>query len=249
MKRLIFILLLPLLLLTGCDRSKLAQTDSVAVCLATSASYDREQMGLSARVTQDGYPMLFNRFEYLGCRGVTGLFDNDKTLDAQGKAATQVMMSDHKFRLGVQTRMWEAQGKPADIAHSLSKLTNESGDNLVSRAWADSCNRADETVNSGLRDLEAPYLTAYVGTRGWVKDVTEAKILASAIIEQGKSNALIDMAAAHNSCTDPAMIARFQAQVNSLKTFALGQNSDVPGCHVARESDELALKCDDPGKQ
>jgi hypothetical protein len=246
MKRLFFILMLPLLL-SACDRSSDAQVAEVAKCVSTNArEFNLEDLGHRAVVEKDGYPVHIARFDVLSCRGAKGLLDNNKTMDAQGAAITTALMPNRDFRVGVQARAWETLGKPIPVARELAGLVVDAGDNLISRAWAQGCNRSSETVNDGLRALELPYYTAYVGTRGFVKDVTEAQNVAATIVEQAKSHALIQNEDARRECSDKNMAARFDLHMTALKAFAVGMNDKVPGCRAESREGDLVLKCGDP---
>lgn len=183
------------------------------------------------------------RFDALSCRGAKGILDNDATMDAQGLAISKRLLPSRDFRRGLQSAVWRRAGRTPAIADGLAALVVQSGSNTVVRAWGRTCQRLSDDMATVLRDMEAPYLTAFVGTRGWVVDQKQAQALATDIAEQAKRHALFEAAAAATPCDDPGMTAQLNQMVESMRALGQGANAMVPGCKVTPRDNEFVLDC------
>jgi hypothetical protein len=247
MKQALFIFLALCMSLTGCSSSApptSKQLQELAKCMQAKTTADEVfELGVSVDMTASGYPIHIRRRDYLGCRGAKGIFEDAKTREAQGRALSALYLPDRTFRAGIQTAAWRSAGRPPAEARALAELVLDAGENTILRAWGRSCNVLSEDMASVLRDMEAPYLAAYVGTRGWVQSPAEAQTLASTIAEQAKSHALFQAEAVATECKDARMRSKLDAHMTAMRTFGLGTNPLVPGCRATPQGAELVLSC------
>lgn len=245
MKSLAFISLLCLLcVLAGCDRSDKPAVVRVAQCIVSEAGGDQGRaLGARAQPEKQGTPVHIARFDHLSCRGLKGLLDNDATMDAQGFAVSGMLLKSRPFRQAMLSTSFRLSGKSVDVSDQLAQLVTQVGANYVARAWASSCNLSSESINSTLRDLEAPYLTAFLGVRGLAASAAAAQAMAGQLAEQGKLHALYEADTVAVGCQDATMKAAFDQHVAEMKQFAAGSNPLVPGCQASLVDGELALRC------
>lgn len=232
------------LLLSACDRSAQPSALEIATCIQKNKTADeKRELGLTADIEAKGRPVAIRRLAYLGCRGAKGLVDDNATRAGQGAQLTRLLENDKNFRFGVEMAAWRNAGKTLEVAQVLTFLAVQAGENTVLRAWGESCKYVGEDTNSVLRSLEAPYLAAYVGTRGFVKNATDAQGLAGVLAEQGKGHSLMEADLAATDCHNPALRSRLNTHLEEMRAFSEGSNKTVPGCKPTPDGDEYVLTC------
>jgi hypothetical protein len=236
-----------LVALAGCSPSSTPGTpgqNAVIECIvAASDVAGREVLGAQVNLEETDQPVRLRRFDQLACRGWQGIFASKRDLTTQGVALTERLMPEDAFRRGMQTAVWRRAGHPPAAAQTLAGLVVQTGANVVLRAWGESCRLVSAQQTSLLRDMEAPYLAAFVGTRGLAASIHDARGLAASLQEQAKAHALYAADRAAAPCDSATQGAQLDAHMQSMRDFGSGTNALVPGCKVEPTGDELALRC------
>jgi hypothetical protein len=220
-----------------------------AQCAAARLSgAERTRLGETASVDAEGGLVRLRRFDYLGCRGASGVFASRAVMTGQGRALAQLLAATPEYRRGLQSAAWGRAGYHGTARSTLTELTLLSAQQAVQRAWGQSCSRLTEGQAAELRDIEPALLTAVAGYQGWAGTAAQARQLAEQMLDQAKYHAVASANAAAASCTDAGMAAGLARQQQAAGHFLAGLHPLAPGCKVVLEQGDYVLACTAPAK-